>query len=164
MTELLFYPIALSVCVFAVLTVTSRDIFHSAVWLAMTLLSIAGIYFYLNAEFLGVIQILVYVGGIITLFVFAIKLTARIGDKTIQQSNQQVFISAVAALIFFFLLFKIIGTNPWVQGQAADLTSSVSLEQIGEALLTTYLLPFEFISLILLAAMVGAIIIGKVKK
>ena len=72
MPELVFYIIAFSVCAFSLLTVLSRDIFHSAVWLAMTLLSVAAVYFYLDAEFLGVIQILVYVGGIITLFVFAV--------------------------------------------------------------------------------------------
>jgi NADH:ubiquinone oxidoreductase subunit 6 (subunit J) len=162
MAEFLFYPIALSTCVFAILTVTSGDIFHSAVWLAMTLLSIAAVYFYLSAEFLGVIQILVYVGGIITLFVFAIKLTARIGDKTIQQVNQQVVLSAITVLVFLFFLFRIIAVNPWapVNPQAA----AFSLKQIGESLLTVYLLPFEFMSLILLGAMVGAIIIGKVKR
>lgn len=163
MTDFLFYPIALCVCVFSILTVTSRDIFHSAVWLAMTLLSVAGVYFYLNAEFLGVIQILVYVGGIITLFVFAIKLTARIGDKTIQQANQQVVISAIVSLIFLYLIFKVIGTNPWA-GTGLTGPAVISIQQIGESLLTVYLLPFEFMSLILLGAMVGAIIIGKVKR
>ena len=58
---------------FGLFTVTSRHIFHSAVWLALCLLSVASIYFYLDAEFLGVIQVLVYIGGVITLFVFAIK-------------------------------------------------------------------------------------------
>ena len=162
MDQLSFYLIALSICVFAVLTVTSRDIFHSAVWLAMTLLSVAGLYFYLDAQFLGVIQILVYVGGIITLFIFAIKLTADIGDKTIRQTSQQVLISAVASVIFFFLLLKIIGSHPWADSRLAPKT--ISLKQIGESLLTVYVLPFEFISLLLLAAMVGAIVIGKVKK
>ena len=79
MTEMVFYIIAGSLCVFAVLSVSVRDVFHSAVWLALALLSVAGIFLSLNAAFLGVIQVLVYVGGIMTLFIFAIKLTARIG-------------------------------------------------------------------------------------
>ena len=90
MPEFFAYIVGIGVCVFALLAVTSRDIFHSAIWLSLTLLGVSGIYFYLNAEFLGVIQILVYIGGIITLFIFAIKLTASIGDKSIQQTNQQV--------------------------------------------------------------------------
>ena len=162
MAELMFFAIAACVAVFSVLVVMSRDIFHSSVWLAMTLLSVAGLYFYLEAPFLGVIQILVYVGGIITLFVFAIKLTARIGDKTIQQANQQVAASAISALILFVILLKVIGKQPW--GSELASAQTISLKQLGESLVTTYMFPFEFISVILLAAMVGAIVIGKEKK
>lgn len=161
MAEFVFYFIAFCTCVFAVLTVTARDIFHSAVWLALTLLSISGVYFYLGAEFLGVVQILVYVGGIMTLFVFAIKLTAHIGDKTIKQTNEQFLTAGIASLIFFFLILKIIESQPWAQAQVKE---SISLKELGASLMTTYALPFEFMSLILLAAMVGAIVIGKVKK
>ena len=162
MAELIFYIIAFSACVFALLTVLSRDIFHSAVWLAMTLLSVSGVYFYLDAEFLGVIQILVYVGGITTLFIFAIKLTASIGDKSVRQANEQVLSSGIVVLILFFLLLKAINESSW--SARLPVSEPFSLKQIGESLLTTYVLPFEFISLILLAAMIGAIVIGKVKK
>ena len=162
MAESIFYVIALGACIFAFLTVISRDIFHSAVWLSMTLLSIAGIYFLLEAEFLGVIQILVYIGGIITLFVFAIKLTARIGDKTIQQANTQLIPAGIASIILLALLLNVIRSNPWVQSQSS--AKALALKEIGQSLMTTYVLPFELISLVLLAAMVGAIVIGKVKK
>ena len=161
MPDLTIYSVGIGACVFALLTITSRDIFHSAVWLALSLMSIAGIYFYLNAEFLGVIQVLVYIGGIITLFVFAIKLTAKIGDVTIKQSNQQVFISGLATVVVLYILLKIVRSNPWAPLVPAE---PVTLKQLGNSLLTTYVLPFEFISLLLLGVMVGAIIIGKVKK
>ncbi len=72
MAELTFYFFAVSACAFAFLTVTSRHIFHSAIWLSLVLLSVAGIYFLLGAEFLGTIQILVYIGGVITLFFFSL--------------------------------------------------------------------------------------------
>ncbi len=163
MTEPIFYLIAIGACVFALLTVTSRDVFHSAVWLSMTLLSVSAIYFYLQAEFLGVIQVLVYIGGIITLFVFAIKLTARIGDKTIKQVNQQAILSGIVALVFFLMIVKAISHNPWAVPGSVD-SAPISLEQLGRLLLSTYALPFEFISVVLLATMVGAIVIGKVKK
>lgn len=162
MAEFVFFIIAACACLFSVLVVTSDDIFHSSVWLAMTLLCVAGIYFYLDAPFLGVIQVLVYVGGIITLFVFAIKLTAHIGDKSIQQANQQVIAAGVASLVLFLLLLYVIARNPWAGSQSAN--SVISLKQLGHALVSLYMLPFEFISLILLAAMVGAIVIGKEKK
>src|SRR3989344_3009622 len=103
----------------------------------MSLLSIAGIYFYLNAEFLGVIQILVYVGGIITLFVFAIKLTAKIGDKTIRQVNWQVVPSAAVSLVFFYILSKVINSHPWATTSGARV---ITLKEIGESLLTVYVL------------------------
>jgi len=162
MAELVFYFIALCTCVFAFLTVTARDIFHCAVWLAFCLLSVSGIYFYLDAEFVGVIQVLVYIGGIITLFIFAIKLTAHIDDKTILQTNKLILPAALGAAVLFVLLFKIIGSNPWAKIQPD--APVVSLKQLGLSLMTSYALPFEFISLLLLAAMVGAIVIGKVKR
>ncbi len=162
MADPVFYIIAVGVCLFAFLTVTSRDVFHSAVWLSMTLLNTSAVYFYLGAQFLGVIQVLVYVGGIVTLFVFAIKLTARIGDKTIKQTNDQLVLSGIASLVLFFLIFKIILTHPWAA--ASSQTEVLSLKKLGESLVTVYVLPFEFISLLLLAVMVGAIVIGKVKK
>ena len=164
MDQFSFYLLAFLTCGFALLTVISRDVFHSAVWLATTLLSIAGIYFYMSAEFLAVIQIMVYVGGIITLFVFAIKLTAHIGDRSIKQANEQVVISAIASLAFLFLLFRVIKLNPWAKTLPESMMTDVSLPQLGQSLLTTYVLPFEFISLLLLGVMVGAIVIGKVKK
>lgn len=162
MNESIIAVIGISVCVFALLTVLSRDIFHSAVWLTMSLLSIAGIYFYLDAEFLGVVQILVYIGGIITLFIFAIKLTSKIGDVAIRQANSQVVVSAIVAIGLFLIFVKLILAHPWASPQGGG--EIISLKQIGNLLFTAYLLPFEFISVVLLAAMVGAIVIGKAKK
>ena len=161
MSEIIFYIIALSTYVFAFLTVTARHIFHSAVWLSLCLISIAGIYFYLGAEFVGVIQILVYIGGIITLFVFAIKLTAHMDDPSIQQTNKQVVPSVVATILLFILFVYLITRSPWIQTASQ---TTLSLKDLGKSLMTVYVLPFEFISLLLLAVMVGAIVIGKVKK
>lgn len=162
MVEFIFYLVAGFACVFALLTVVSRNIFHSAIYLTLVLLSIAGIYFYLDAEFLGIIQVLIYVGAIITLFVFAIMLTAKMDDVSIKQVNDQVAVSAAVSLGLFFALVTIININPWFKGIVNS--PSVSLKQLGESLLTVYVLPFEFISLILLATLVGAIVIGKAKK
>ncbi len=162
MAETIFFLIALSTCVFAFFAVFSQNIFHCAVWLAMALLSIAGIYFYLEAEFLGVVQVLVYVGGIITLFVFAIMLTAKISDRSVRPGNKQIVPSAAVSLVLFYFIVKIIGSAPWkvvpTEGKI------LPIKELGHSLVTVYALPFEFISLILLAAMVGAIVLGKVKQ
>ena len=161
MAEIIFYIIALSTCISAVLTVVSRNIFHSAVWLSFCLLSIAGIYFYLNAPFIGVIQVLVYIGGIITLFIFAIKLTAHIDDLSIPQTNKQVIPSAMAAGLLFGILIYAVKGSSWISFES---NTELTLPDLGKSLMTTYVLPFEFISVVLLAVMVGAIVIGKVKK
>ncbi len=162
MDNFMFYVIASCVCVSAVLAVTQRDVFHCALWLAMTLLSVAGIYFYLDASFLGVVQILVYVGGIITLFVFAIKLTAHIGDRAIEQINRQWPLSALVSMLLLSICWRIFATHPWAN--ICLNTASVSMAQLGRSLMANYAVPFEFMSVILLAAMVGAIVIGKDKR
>ncbi|MBF0490087.1 MAG: NADH-quinone oxidoreductase subunit J [Candidatus Omnitrophica bacterium] len=162
MGDFVFYFIALCTCVFSVLAVTQRDIFHCALWLALTLMSISGVYFYLDAAFLGVVQILVYVGGIITLFIFAIKLTAHMNDTSIRQTSKQWVISVFVTLLLLLVLFKVFARTSWAE--IILKTDSTSINQIGLSLMTHYALPFEFMSVILLAAMVGAIVIGKEKK
>lgn len=162
MNAVIFYLIALLIAGSAVLSVAVRDIFHGAIWLALTLLGIAFLYFYLDAGFLGVIQILVYVGGIMALFVFAIMLTARIGDHAIRQVNRQFWPGLLIAATLLAVMVKLVMDGPWrrllPQGAVTDL------QTIGRSLLTGYVLPFEFISLLLLAALVGAVVIGKVKR
>ena len=147
---------------FAIRVVTLRNVFHSAIFLALTLLGIACVYLYLDAEFLAIIQVLIYVGAIVTLFIFAIMLTAKIQDRAIRQVNKQGLLSAVVAVAFLYLFITIIRRNPW----HASLTGAgvVSLGQLGKSLMTAYALPFEVISLVLLAALVGAIVIGRAKK
>ena len=163
MSEIVFSFIALSTCIFAFLTVRSRHIFHSAIWLTFCLMNIAGIYFFLNAQFLGVIQVLVYIGGIITLFIFAIKLTAHIDDPSIRQVNEQVIPSTLAVAALCGMLFYIIGLSPWAGSVSGD-HAGPTLKDLGQSLMTKYILPFEYISVVLLAVMIGAIVIGKVKK
>ena len=157
-----FYAIAALAIIFALGVVSSRNIFHCAIYLALALFCVAGVYLFLDAEFLAVVQILIYVGAIVTLFLFSIMLTANIGDKSIKQTNGQVLTGGVvAATISIFFIFVILG-EPWKKSlaQARPLT----LQEIGRSLMSVYALPFEVISLILLAALVGAIVIGRVKK
>ncbi len=160
--DLVFYFVAALTCIFALCTVLTRNVFHGAIALALTLLSIAGVYFYLEAEFIAIAQVLVYVGAIIILFVFAIMLTAKIEDATIRQTNQQVVPAAIASLGFLALLIGGIISYPWANAQQG--LPALSLKELGRTLITVYALPFEFISLILLVSLVGAIVIAKVRK
>lgn len=154
-----FYFIAVIAIVFSILTVTLKNIFHSAISLIVVLFSVAAVYIYLDAEFLALVQILIYVGAIATLIIFAIMLTAKISDKAIKQNNEQKLVSFFVALslgaIFIFIFSK--------AGSRISLSSfnSPALADTGKQLLTTYALPFELISLILLAAIIGAITISR---
>lgn len=157
-----FYLAGGLTCVFALLVVVSRNAFHSAVFLALTLLSISGIYFLLDAQFLAVTQIIIYVGAVMILFTFVIMLTSRISDKAIRQVNQQVILSLGAALSFLGILFILIFKSQWLI--PVEPAFPLPLKELGRSLLSKYLLPFEFISLVLLAVMIGAIVIAKANK
>ena len=154
-----FYPLAFLTLFFALLVVTSRNIFHSAVYLAFTLVGIAGIYLYLDAEFLAIVQILIYVGAIVTLFIFTIMLTAQAKNDPIREIIRRMWAPALGSLAIFLILMKVIAMT----SRRAELTqgSFVTLPELGRSLMTKYALPFEVISLISLAALVGAIVIGK---
>ena len=157
-----FYFIAFSIAVGAVLSVTVRNVFHGAIWLAFTLLGIACLYFFLDASFLAVSQILIYVGGIMVLFVFAIMLTAKIGDQSIRQVCKQFWPGLIASAVLFVIAAEIVISGPWMKTLPAFQV--IDLKTVGRLLLTQYALPFEFISLLLLVALIGASVIGKVKK
>ncbi len=157
-----FYLVAALTVFFSLRVVTSRNIFHSAIFLAMALLSVATVYLYLDAEFLAIAQVLIYVGAIVILFLFVIMLTANIQDRSVRQANEQVLVSAISALAFLIIFIKIIRINHW--HQSSQTPGVLSIAQLGRSLMTTYILPFEVISLILIAVLVGAIIIGKTDK
>lgn len=157
-----FYLVAALAVFFSIRVVISRNIFHGAIFLAMALLSVACVYLYLDAEFLAIAQVLIYVGAIVILFIFVIMLTANIQDRSLRQANEQVLVSAISALAFLIIFIKMIRINHWHQSN--QIPGGLSIAQLGKSLMTTYILPFEVISLILIAVLVGAIIIGKSDK
>jgi NADH-quinone oxidoreductase subunit J len=149
---------ALILLISAVLAVTLRNLFHCALFLIVALLSLAAIFFELGAPLLGVFQLVIYVGAVMVLIIFAIMLTARISDKALWASNRQVIPSliAIAAFVGFtgFILFS------------ARFSGAIGMKfdpifDLSAQLLTNYLLPFEVISVVLLAALIGAITIAR---
>ncbi|MBI4228014.1 MAG: NADH-quinone oxidoreductase subunit J [Candidatus Omnitrophica bacterium] len=142
----------------AALQVTlTRNLFHSALWLAVTLLGVAGLYLYLGAEFLAVVQVLIYVGAILVLLIFGVMLTARIADPAVPALNRQALLAALAALgVGWALRLAVRQASALPAGPVA----AVPLATLGHGLVTTYLLPFEVLSLILVGALVGAIVIA----
>jgi NADH-quinone oxidoreductase subunit J len=166
---ILFYIFGAITIVSAILVITQKNVVHSAVFLASTLLAVAGIFLTLHAEFLAGVQVIVYVGGILVLFVFVIMLISLERSVTERQFNRQWMIAliAAAALIVEFGYGIYRGREsfvlPPVETQAAAGSLTGNTQIVGTALFTGYLLPFEIASILLLVAIVGAVVLSKRK-
>jgi len=164
---LLFYIFGTAAIVSAILVITQHNVVHSAMFLAVTLLSVAGIFLTLHAEFLAGVQVIVYVGGILVLFVFVIMLIAVGKASNERQYNRQWMLALITAGIliveFGYGIFR--GRNSFVLPPAAPEVASTlgNSQQVGMALYTNYLLPFEIASILLLVAIVGAVLLSKKK-
>lgn len=137
----------------------SRKIVYSGFSLLGTLFGVAGLFVMLSSDFVAVTQVLIYVGGILVLILFAIMLTSKIGDRKItnQSVNWKIAIPIMAGIAFFMITQ--LTASSW---KTVDTESYQSLLiPIGNALLKEYLLPFEIISLVLLGALVGAMVLVK---
>lgn len=143
----------------AVAVVTNKNILHSAFYLILAFVGVASIYVLLEAPFIAVVQVLVYIGAIAILIVFAIMLTRRLMSKDLVQRNAQWGWALFGAIGLFIVLGWIMYSVQWpVSGQAAP---SDPITLIGQELLSTFVIPFEIASVLLLVALVGAIIIGR---
>ena len=138
---------------------TSKNLFHSALFMVLSFVGVAGLYVLLEAGFLAAVQILVYVGAISILIIFAIMLTRRLMAKDLVQRNAQWGISALVALLLFAVLGFILLRVNWPVVEAAVPSESISI--LGQKLMSTYALPFEVASVLLLVALVGSIIIAR---
>jgi NADH-quinone oxidoreductase subunit J len=165
MTETITFAVLAVLTLFpAVLVVTARNIFHAGLWLIPTLIGVAGMFLTLGAEFLAAIQVLVYVGGIMVLLLFAILLTRRIGDPEARVHNRQTvwaFLFSLATMVVLVLGAK---REFGFTQSVLPLPTNGTTEKMGELLLGPYLLPFEIASVILLAAVIGAIVLAKGEK
>ena len=162
----LFYIFATIAVVSAILVITRHNVVHSAAFLGATLFAVAGIFLTLHAEFLAGVQVIVYVGGILVLFVFVIMLISVERAEHERQFNRQWTIALISAAILIveisYGLFRGRGTfvlPPAVVPPAVSATGNSEL--VGAALYTTYLLPFEIASILLLVAIVGAVVLAK---
>jgi len=166
--KLIFYFFAAIAVGGAVLTVTRRNAVHSAIFLITSLLATAGVFLQLRAEFLFIVQIILYVGGIMVLFVFVIMLVNL--DVSLQQLqfSRQKWVALIVALalagqvgVMFWSAEKLPGQIlPGVTAAAADRLPPNS-EAVARSLFSTYLLPFEIASILLLVAMIGAVVMAK---
>jgi NADH-quinone oxidoreductase subunit J len=162
----LFYIFGGIAVVSAIMVITRHNVVHSAAFLGATLFAVAGVFLTLNAEFLAGVQVIVYVGGILVLFVFVIMLIAVERSVHERQFNRQWTIALVTSAILIteiaYGLYRGKDTlilPPLVPSAAA--AAAGNSEQVGTALYTSYLLPFEIASILLLVAIVGAVVLSK---
>ena len=154
-----FYLIAIITVGSAVVVAFSRNIIYSAFSLLGTFAGVAGLYVFLAADFVAAVQVLIYVGGILVLILFAVMLTHRITDVEITNRAVGRLPGLMVVGIFLALLIQTIRETPWVK--AKELAHQPTTAQIGDLFLETYLLPFELASLVLLAAMIGAVVLSR---
>ena len=158
-SDIMFLAFGLGAVVFAVMAVSLRNIFYCALSLIGLIFCSSAIFVLLGADFVAVVQILVYVGAIVVLFLFSIVLTERIASRAIKQTNEQKMISGLLGVLVFAIVAYVVVRAQWPAMPAAMREATV--EVIGKNLLTTYLEPFEVASVLLLAALVGAVVLAR---
>lgn len=160
-SQIIFYILSAFILGTAVLSVTTKKIFRSAIWLLFSLIGIAGLYFWLQVEFIAAVQIVVYVGGIVVLIIFSIFLTQQSGKEMPGPPLLRTIASILSVLFGFALSYLLIYKNDF---KAGDKEFDWSVSKIGKQMLETgengYVLPFEVVTMLLLAAMVGCIVIA----
>ena len=160
-----FYLFAAIIIISAALVVFARNIMTAAFSLLFTLFGVAAFYVLLNADFLAITQIMVYIGGILVLIIFGVMLTTKITGTDIKEGlngKMQVGLGGLGAGIMAIMLSILYCKVDWYTKAAA--TQDVTINAIGKLLLTDYLLAFESASVLLLVAIIGAALIARRRK
>lgn len=161
---IMYVAIVLAIVIFSILAVTTRKILRAATYLLFTLFATAAIYFQLDYEFLGAVQIAVYAGGIVVLFVFSILLTSRPGDNSEKLASKQKTLGLIGALAMFLIAGYSLITRCEMLVSRPEM-QFVDMQRLGEALMGTdhfqYLLPFEAVSVLLLACIIGGVVVAR---
>jgi NADH-quinone oxidoreductase subunit J len=141
--------------------VLARNLFHAVLWLALALVGTAGLFVLLHAEFLAAVQVLLYAGGVVTIVVFAIMLTERLVGDSLRQTNRGIVAGALAAGAVFV---GVAGTILRAPRPAAPAAPALTTELLGRAVLTEWVLAFEVLGLLLLAALLGALYLARTEE
>jgi NAD(P)H-quinone oxidoreductase subunit 6 len=137
------------------------NLFHAALCLVGVLVGTAAIYIALKADFLAAVQILLYVGAVMTLVIFAIMLTSRLSEKSIHTHNKLSVPGSLAGIALFVCLASAIMKTPW---RIYSQTSVPDTLALGAAMMGRYIFPFEVVSVVLIAVLIGALVIAKKDK
>lgn len=166
---IVYFVVAIAMVAFSVMAVTSRRILRAATYLLFVLIATGVFYFQLGYQFLGAVQLAVYAGGIMVLFVFSILLTSKPNDKGTVLETHRRFLGITASIagvaLFGFALFTMPVFSGVSLGQALAGGAEVDMRMIGNTLMGTekfqYLLPFEAVSVLLLACIIGGVVVAR---
>jgi len=160
--DILFYTLSAIAVGSAILVVLSKNPVHSVLWLIVTFFAISGHYILMNAQFLGIVNLIVYAGAIMVLFLFVVMLM-NLNAGSEPQKNKWLRLAGIVAGGCLLLVMVAALKNAEVKGMGTELnTGEIGLiANLGKALFTEYVVPFEISSILFLSAMVGAIVIGK---
>jgi NADH-quinone oxidoreductase subunit J len=165
LTPISFYIFALLVLGGAVLTITRRSAVHAAISLIVSLMGVAGLYLLQQAEFLFAVQIVLYVGGIMVLFLFVIMLVNLDEAAKERQFNGQWLVGilcvALVGALVFYVMSKGVGSFQVTPGSMPSVKGEGNTEMLADVLFSQYLLPFEIASVLLLVAVVGSVVMAK---
>ncbi len=157
--DIAFYAFAALIVSSAAVMVFSRNVIYSAVGLLFALFGVACIYVLLAADFLAVVQILIYVGGILVLLLFGVMLSQRITSVELRSGTLQLVPALLVVGGVFVILLRVFTKTRW--SVSANATFTPTAASLGKLLMTDYLIPFEIASVLLLAALIGAAFIAR---
>ncbi len=162
--QLVFVPLALFVGVCGLMVALTRNLFHSALALVGALFGVAAIFAMLEAEFVAVAQVLVYVGAISTLITFAIMLTRGMMYGRTSPTNRQMLVSAIISVLLFSLLLGLTHKTPWPQAEGVLGSGQEVIPTLGLLFVSEYVIAFELLALLLLVALSGALLVARDRK
>ncbi len=160
MEMVLFFILAAVAVGTGVGVVAQRNVTKSALFLLLNFCSLAGLYILLNAQFVALIQVIVYAGAVVVLFLFVVMLLGidRIVEPPDARRYQWIAAALLGVLLLAGMVWAVVEAGP---GSMPELVPSDNVREIGAALLTGYMIPFELVSLVLLVAIIGAVVLAK---
>ncbi len=161
--EILFYGLSVFALISAIMVLISKNPIHSVLWLILVFFAISGHYILLNAQFLAIVNIIVYAGAIMVLFLFVIMLINVKKDSEPQKLLFMKFAGVITGGSFLILLIALVKQATPLVGKVVLLKEGTIglINPLGKALFSDYVVPFEISSVLFLSAMVGAVLIGK---
>lgn len=157
--ELFFYIFTIMVIGIGCIVTFSTNLLRAAFALFFVLFGIAGFYVLLGGDFLAIVQIMVYAGGVNVLLIFGTMLTSDVSNPKTSNLSFQGVLTVVVGVVFFILLVVVLNGTQWPMGTMGEMTATTSA--LGRLLLKEYVLPFEVISFLLLAAIISSIVLVK---